>query len=547
MLCAANQVAKMWGGNWIFRDVSLDIQENDRIGLVGPNGCGKSTLLKVLAGVETVDQGNVFLKKGARVGYLRQMPVQQTKKTVRQVLLTAFSNLICLKRRMEQLESEMSNPHLASNELERALSRYQSCQEEWERYGGYEIEAKVERVVRGLHLPPDILDRPFEALSGGEKTKVELGRVLLEEPELLLLDEPTNHLDLRAIEWLEEMIRAYRGAVLVVSHDRYFLDRIATSIVDLEHGESVYYPDCGYTTFLKRKEEQLLAEFHTYKEQQKKIKKMKEAIKRLRDWASRANNDKMHRRASSMEKALHRMEKMDRPRLERKTIGLAFGMDSRSGQDVFRCEEVYHEYGDTIVLDGVHFQVRFGEKVAIVGENGCGKSTLLKILLGEVEPDLGNVVQGPSVRVGYLSQQGWEGDDETTVLDAFREEVVVDEGQARQLLARFFFYGYAVFRKVKDLSGGERMRLRLAQLMHQSFNVLVLDEPTNHLDLDSREVLEEALEAFPGTVVAVSHDRYFLNKLFAPTYWLQNGQLSRFEGNYDEMKAEWKRRGIYLE
>lgn len=248
MLCAANQVAKMWGGNWIFRDVSLDIQENDRIGLVGPNGCGKSTLLKVLAGVETVDQGNVFLKKGARVGYLRQMPVQQTKKTVRQVLLTAFSNLIRLKRRMEQLESEMSNPHLASNELERALFRYQSCQEEWERDGGYEIEAKLERVVRGLHLPPDILDRPFEALSGGEKTKVELGRVLLEEPELLLLDEPTNHLDLRAIEWLEEMIRAYRGAVLVVSHDRYFLDRIATSIVDLEHGESVYYPDCGYTT-----------------------------------------------------------------------------------------------------------------------------------------------------------------------------------------------------------------------------------------------------------------------------------------------------------
>ncbi|PTM57710.1 ribosomal protection-like ABC-F family protein [Desmospora activa] len=547
IVCAANRVGKMWGGNWIFQDLSLEIREGERIGLVGPNGCGKSTLLRLLSGEDPPDQGDLFYGKGVQVGYLRQIPVQDEEKRVEQVLRSAFADLIDLGRKMEQLETEMSDPTLSTQELERILNRYQSCQEEWERRGGYEMEAKMERVVQGLHLPSGMLESPFHRLSGGEKTKVELGRVLLQEPELLLLDEPTNHLDLRAMEWLEETIRQHRGAVVVVSHDRYFLDRIATAIVDLENGECVRYPDCGYTAFVKRKEERLLAEFHAYQEQQKKIKKMKEAIKRLRQWAHQGDNEKMYRRAASMEKALERIEKIQRPQLERKKIDLTFAVGERSGQEVFRCQEVYKEFGERTVLEDVNLQIRFGEKAAIIGENGSGKSTLLKILLGEMEPDLGDAVQGPSVHVGYLSQQGWEGDGETTVVDAFREEVAVDEGKARQLLARFLFYGYAVFRKVKDLSGGERMRLRLAQLMHQDLNALVLDEPTNHLDIDSREVLEEALAEFPGSIIAVSHDRYFLNKLFAPTYWLQQGTLTRFEGNYDEMKAEWKRRGIGAE
>jgi ATP-binding cassette subfamily F protein 3 len=546
ILCAANRVGKRWSEDWVFQSVTIEIKDGDRIGLVGPNGCGKSTLLRVLAGVEQPDSGDVFIKKGVRVGYLRQIPVHKEDLSVRAVLYSAFADLTALGQRMKRLETEMSDPELSPQALERTLTRYQICQEEWERRGGYEMDAKVDAVIHGLSLPLDLLDRPFACLSGGEQTKVELGRVLLMEPDLLLLDEPTNHLDLQALEWLEERLRHYCGAVVVVSHDRYFLDRMATSMIDLDQGEAVVYSRCGYTDFVRQKEAHLLAEFQAYKEQQKKIKKMKETIKRLREWANRANppNEGMHRRASSMEKALERMEKIQRPVLERRKIGLAFDQGARSGQDVFRCEHLYLSYGNRRVLENVRFHIRFGEKVAITGANGSGKSTLLRILLGEQEVDRGEVYRGPSVRVGYLGQQGWEGDENATVLDVFREEVPMEEGEARHRLARFLFYGYAVFRKMSELSGGERMRFRLAQLMHQDVNTLVLDEPTNHLDIDSREVLEDALATFSGTVVVVSHDRYFLNRLFAPTYWLQDGTLTRYEGNFDAMKAEWKRRGI---
>ncbi|MFD1425787.1 ribosomal protection-like ABC-F family protein [Kroppenstedtia sanguinis] len=539
MICAAKQVGKMMGGNQILNCISFEITSGDRVGLTGPNGCGKTTLLQLLAGVETVDEGEIFIKKGAQVGYLEQIPDADPEATVSDALRVPFRQVFQLEKKMEKLTEQMAAPDLGEKELERVLERYQSCQEEYEERGGYEVEAKIRRVAHGLNLSEEMLARPFGSLSGGEKTKVGLARILLTEPDLLLLDEPTNHLDLTAIEWLENVLSSYPGAVLIVSHDRYFLDRVVTRMIDLEGGEAVLYSG-NYSRFLQEKEERLLAEFQAYQEQQKKIKKMKETIKRLREWANQANppNAGLHRRAASMEKALERMVKLERPVLERKKIDLSFEQDQRSGREVFRCDEVFKEYGQQLVLDGVHLQVRSGERVAIVGSNGSGKSTLLRILLGEESADLGEVAVGPSVQVGYLSQQGWEGDPDQTVLEAFREEVSVEEGKARHLLAQFLFYGYAVFRKVKDLSGGERMRLRLAQLMHQDLNALILDEPTNHLDIDSREALEDALERFPGTILAVSHDRWFLNKLFAPIYWLEAGKLTRFEGNYDEAKEK---------
>jgi ATP-binding cassette subfamily F protein 3 len=539
MIIAANRVGKNLDDRWVLSDVSFVIERGERIGLVGPNGSGKTTLLRLLAGVMAPDRGEVFLTKGARIGYLEQIPQADPRATVLDVLRSPFAELMELEREMGELANRMADSRLDEKRMERILNRYQVCQEEFEKRGGYEMETRIRRVVRGLNLPEDVPDRPFAALSGGEKTKVGLAQVLLSEPDLLLLDEPTNHLDLSALEWLEDFLSQWRGAVVVVSHDRYFLDRVANRIIDLEDGRCTLYQG-NYTHFVKEKEQRLLAEFQAYREQQKKIKKMEEAIKRLREWANRSNPPSagLHRRASNMEKALKRMELLERPVLERKKIALNFGHQERSGEIVFRLENIFKNYGRKPVLRGANLTVKFGERVAVVGKNGAGKSTLLRLLTGEIAPDRGEVYIGPSVQAGYLSQQGWEGDPDMTVLEAFREEVPADAGTARQILARFLFYGHSVFRKMRDLSGGERMRLRLAQLMHRDVNALILDEPTNHLDIDSREVLEEALRGFRGTILAVSHDRYFLNQLFAPVYWLENGTLTRYEGNYDEARRK---------
>ncbi|HET7577708.1 MAG TPA: ABC-F type ribosomal protection protein [Bacillales bacterium] len=540
ILCSTYQLGKTYGIDPIFNQISFEIHDGDRVGLVGRNGSGKTTLFKLMAGAESADQGEVSVRKGAHIGYLAQVPIHDEETVVIKILKQPFSEILETEKQMNRVAEDMGGP-AASDEkqLNRLLKKYDALQQSFEQNGGYEVESNIQKVIHGLGIDESFLDRPFVSLSGGEKTKVGLAAALLEEPDLLLLDEPTNHLDLAAIEWLEDFLRNYRGAVMVVSHDRYFLDRIVTRIFDLEDGEMSFY-ECNYSAFVKEKEARLLAEFQQYQEQQKKIKKMKEAIKRLREWANQAKppNAGMHRQASSMEKALERMEKIDRPQLERKKIGLELEAGKRSGRDVVVVEGVSKAFGEKILFEGADMLVRFQERTAIIGENGSGKSTLLRLLLGELEPDEGKCSLGSGVKTGYLSQAGLEGYDDNTVLDAFRDQVVITEGQARHVLARFLFYGSHVFRKVRDLSGGERMRLRLAQLMHQDVNLLILDEPTNHLDIDSREVLEEALEDFGGTILAVSHDRYFLNKLFEPIYWLEKQTLTRYEGNYDRARKK---------
>ncbi|HEU5138450.1 MAG TPA: ABC-F type ribosomal protection protein [Bacillales bacterium] len=540
IICSTYQISKMYGANPVFDKISLEIHDGDRVGLVGRNGSGKTTLFKLLAGSEPADEGEVHVRKGARVGYLAQIPVDAAELSVREVLRQPFVDVLETEKQMSEVAEKMAGPEASdTDQLNRLLEKYDKLQQAFERNGGYEMESEIQKVINGLGIDEGFLDRPFKSLSGGEQTKVGLAAALLEDPDLLLLDEPTNHLDLGAIEWLENFLRSYKGAVMLVSHDRYFLDRTVTRVFDLEDGELSFYQG-DYTAFTKEKEERLLAEFQQYQEQQKKIKKMKEAIKRLREWANQANppNAGLHRRASSMEKALERMEKMDRPILERRKIELDLEAGKRSGRDVAVFEEVTKSFGDRKLFDGVDLLVRFQERTAVIGENGTGKSTLIRMLLGELEPDGGSCALGSSVKPGYLSQAGLEGYDDDTVLEAFRDQVVITEGQARLVLARFLFYGAHVFRKVRDLSGGEQMRLRLAQLMYQNVNFLVLDEPTNHLDIESREVLEEALQDFNGTILAVSHDRYFLNKLFAPIYWLENQCLTRYEGNYDEAKEK---------
>ena len=534
MICSVNNIAKTFGGNIIFENISFEIKKGERIGLVGRNGSGKTTIFQLLTGIEHVDGGAIHMKKGTRIGHVAQIPKFTEEMTVYDVLCSAFAKEQALERKMRELEQKM-----AVNVTEKMMAEYGEIQEQFSFLGGYEIEANMMKVANGLQVT-ELFSRDFRELSGGEQTKVSLAYMLLKKPDLLLLDEPTNHLDLFAVEWLEQFLKEYDGTVVVISHDRYFLDEVVTKIFDLEDGELHVY-HTNYSQFVKEKEERLLQEFQAYQEQQKKIKKMKEAIKRLREWANQANppNEGLHKRARNMERALERMEKLKKPVLEHKQIGLQFEGQERSGKDVVIMKEVGKNFDERILFQDVDLHVRFQERVAIVGRNGTGKTTLLKLLLQEISPDIGEVRIGSGVKLGYLSQHV-QVNSKQTVLEMFREQVAVTEGEARHILARFLFFGPAVFKKVNQLSGGERMRLRLAQLMYQDINFLVLDEPTNHLDIESREVLEEALEQYNGTILAVSHDRYFLNKLFPKTYWIDNQTAYGFTGNYAWAREKWQ-------
>ncbi|MGF9851206.1 ribosomal protection-like ABC-F family protein [Bacillus paramobilis] len=537
-ICSVNNVTKSFGGNIIFENISLEVKNGERVGLVGRNGSGKTTIFQLLTGMESLDAGAIHMKKGTCIGHVAQIPKFDEDMTVYDVLSSAFKAEKELEREMRTLEKNMAEEREPSA-LQKLMERYGVIQEKFAFLGGYEIEANLMKVANGLQVT-ELFPRLFLELSGGEQTKISLAYMLLQKPDLLLLDEPTNHLDLFAVEWLEQFLKEYNGTVMVISHDRYFLDEVVTKIFDLEDGEIHVY-HTNYSQFVEEKEERLLQEFQAYQEQQKKIKKMKEAIKRLREWANQANppNEGLHKRARSMERALERIEKLKKPILERKQMGLQFEGQERSGKDVVVMKEVSKGFAGHPLFNEANLHVRFQERAAIVGRNGTGKTTLLKLLLEEIEPDAGEIRIGSSVKIGYLSQHAY-GNVKSNVLEAFREYVAVTEGEARHILAKFLFYGPAVFKKVTQLSGGEKMRLRLAQLMYQDINFLILDEPTNHLDIESREVLEEALEQYNGTILAVSHDRYFLNKLFEKTYWIDEHKLFEFAGNYAWARQKWE-------
>ncbi|SHR59278.1 putative ABC transporter ATP-binding protein [Mycobacteroides abscessus subsp. abscessus] len=536
---SVNSISKMFGGNTIFENLSLEIHEGDRVGLVGRNGSGKTTLFKLLAGEDIPDSGQIHWRKGTTIGYLEQIPVFQNEITALDVLKTAFASLVEMETQMKELEVKMASPNLSAEALERCIEKYGQLQDQYTLLGGYEMDANIDRISNGLSIQY-LLDQSFQSLSGGEKTKIGLAQLLLKQPDLLLLDEPTNHLDLMSVEWLGQFLKEYKGTVVMVSHDRYFLDDVVTKMLDLEDGEITSYIG-NYSVFVKEKEERLLKEFQAYEEQQKKIKKMKEAIKRLREWANRANppNEGLHKRARNMERALERMEKLDRPILNRKKMNLEMEVADRSGKDVVVMKGVNKSFGKHLLFQDAHLHIQFRERVAMVGENGTGKSTLIKMLLQQEQADSGEVKLGSNVKVGYLSQHIFPDKKDETVIELFRDEIKVTEGEARHILARFLFYGHSVFRKVSQLSGGEKMRLRLAQMMYQDLNFLILDEPTNHLDIESREVLEEALEEFNGTILAVSHDRYFLDKLFDRIYWIKDKRLHQFAGGY-----QWARQKL---
>jgi len=531
MQIKAEQIQKIIGGNVLFEELQLEVNTGEHVAIVGVNGSGKTTLLQLLSGLDTPDKGRIIKSKEATIGYLHQIP-QYPMLSVKQVLEEAFTEIYALKAKMTKLEQEMQEAV-----SDKVLEQYGHVQELFMLQGGYEIDAQLAMIANGLGITP-LLEQPFTSLSGGEKTKVMLGQILLSNPSILLLDEPTNHLDMQAIEWLENYVRNFAGIVIVVSHDRHFMNQMAQKIIEIEDGEAFTYIG-NYDAFVKQKEAKVEQQFAEFEEQQKKIKKMQETIKRLKQWANEANppNASMHRRAKSMEKALARIDRVKKPSTKKK-MNLALTMAERSGKEVVQMKAISHAF-DKPLLKECDLSVHFGERLAIVGGNGSGKSTLLKMILGEVIPNEGICRVGSSVKIGYLSQQFEHEHPSIRLIDAFRESVSVSEAEARHLLAQFLFYGYDVFKKVKDLSGGEKMRLRLAQLMHEDINLLILDEPTNHLDIEAREVLEDTLESFEGTIIGVSHDRYFLQKIFTKVAWIRHETIQVFEGDY-----EWARKKL---
>ncbi|RAP75457.1 ribosomal protection-like ABC-F family protein [Paenibacillus montanisoli] len=526
-------IKKYYGAKLVLEDVTFEIQEGERVGLVGRNGSGKSTLMSLIAKLSKPDEGQLTIRKDMKVGYLTQIPDAWEESAVYDVLASGCAELLVCKAQMTKLEQEMSDPSVGEKQLNQLLQTYAQLQERFLHEGGYELDAKIDTVATGLRIPKEMYGRSFGTLSGGEKTKIGLAAQLIGKPELLLLDEPTNHLDLEGVQWLETYLNGYDGACLIVSHDRMFLDRVVTKIIDIEDGEAVTYLT-GYTGYVKEKEERLLQQFAEFQEQQKVIKKMKETIKQLQEWGRIGGNEKFFKRAASMQKALDRMEKLKRPVLDPKGAEFQLKQADRSGKRVLELQSVSKSYGSRQLLDEAEGMLLYGEKIMLLGRNGTGKTTLFKLILGTEEPDAGTIDIGSRVEIGYLAQQQYPADEKKNVLAYFREAAGMEEGEARSHLARYLFYGSDVFKGVGQLSGGEWTRLRLALLILKKPNMLLLDEPTNHMDIASREALEEALEEFPGTILAVSHDRYFINRLADKVWELDRGKLTAFVGAYDD-------------
>jgi ATPase subunit of ABC transporter with duplicated ATPase domains len=532
---ALNKLQKYYGATMVLEDITFEVQTGEKVGIVGGNGCGKSTLLKIIMGIEGYEQGMLTIKKGSTLGYLEQMPSYPDNYTVKDVLNTAFEKIDTVYEQLKNIEEQLSKG-LEIN-MERELNKYSNVQALYESLGGYEKEEKFSKVCTGLKIDDSFKFRLFSKLSGGEKTTIILGKILLQTPDILLLDEPSNHLDLETMEWLENYLKEYKGIVIIVSHDRYFLDNVVTEIVEIEDMVAVSY-DGNYTDYVNEKERQQQLQLEAFLNQQKKIKAMEKTIADLRDWGNRGDNEKFFKRAASMQKMLNKIERVDKPKLQKNSININVNSAESSGNDVVIVKDLYKSYDDKTLFNSANMLVRKGERVAIIGGNGCGKSTLIKILLGNLEPDGGIAALGSSIKIGYLSQNIFFKDENKTILECFREDVSITEGKAREYLSKYMFFGEAVFKKVDSLSGGERSRLMLAMLMYEEVNFLILDEPTNHLDIASRESLEEFLSEFDGTIMFVSHDRYFINSISSRVVELSKGTLTSYEGNYEYYKEK---------
>lgn len=528
---AFKDVEKYYGANHILKGVTFEVRQCSRVGLLGKNGSGKSTVFKIISGAEACDAGTKMLRKGAGVGMLDQIPVFPDDYSAIDVLYTAFEEIRRVRRRLSEIEEA-----LGSNANDNALlDKYGKLLHYFEQLDGYSMEEAVQRVCVGLKIDETLAETPFNLLSGGEQTRVMLGTLILKRPDILLLDEPTNHLDMASIEWLEGFLGEYSGTVMVISHDRYFLDRAVNGIIEIANGRAELYTG-GYSGYVTQKEEKCRVALENYKQEQKKIKQLETAAKRLHEWAERADNGAMHSKAFNIEKRIERMDKTEKPASDRK-LRSSFSEYGFSGKDVITAIGVFKEFEGKQVLAGVDFGVKKGERVAILGANGCGKSTLFKCICGELAADGGIIRVGESIRMGYLSQMVEFENLTLSILDTVRNALRISEGDARNLLAGYKFAREDVNKLVGNLSGGEKSRLRLCTMMKEEINLLMLDEPTNHLDIDSREWLEASLSEFGGTIVFISHDRYFINKFATRISLLKDGRITDFFGDYEYYRA----------
>ena len=513
----------------ILNGLSFQVDSGERVGLLGKNGAGKTTLFRMLTGELEPDEGEIQLGAGRRVGLISQIPVYPAGYTVEDVLRSAFARMYRMKDEMDALALAMEQG--ASDET--TLRRYGELNARFEGLGGWDTDTAVNKVAGGLSIPQDMRQRDFDCLSGGEKTRVNLGRLILEDTDILLLDEPTNHLDLQATEWLEEYLRKFRGTVVTISHDRYFLDRTVTRIIEIQDGKAEFYSG-NYSFYAIEKERRYQERMKQYLKEQAKIQQLEKAAEQMHLWAF-MGNDALHKRAFSMEKRIERMRTTQKPTKARK-LEARFQSREFKGDEVLQIKGLAKSFGEKHLFSEVYLRCEGGERIALLGENGTGKTTLLNILTGSEKPDSGSVRLGPSVKAAYLPQIIHFDHPERSILDTMLYELDITPQSARNRLAAYQFTGEDVFKKVSVLSGGELSRLRLCMLMDESINLLILDEPTNHLDIDSREWLEEAVEAFDGTLLFVSHDRYFINRFATRVWELENGTVSDYPMGFTQYR-----------
>ena len=528
-ISVSNLVKEFEVGHKILDGLTFQVDTGERVGLLGPNGCGKTTLLRILTGVMDYDEGDVVIAPGKRMGLISQIPVYPAGYTVEDVLATAFAPLRKMEEEMAALTEQMgegSDPAL--------LSRYDRLTAAYEAAGGYETDTRTNKVCNGLSIPQSMREQLFDKLSGGEKTRVNLARLILEDTDILLLDEPTNHLDLRATEWLEEYLEKFKGTVLTVSHDRYFLDQVVDRIVEIQEGRAEFY-EGNYSFYAVEKERRYEEKLRQYEKEQAKIEQLEKAAAQMRIWAY-SGMDKTFKRVKSMEKRIERMRVTDRPKKERK-MEVRFGEREFRGDEVLTIKGLTKSFGDRTLFANLGLEVEGGERIGLLGDNGSGKTTLLKLILGEEEPDSGKIRMGPTVKTGYLPQHVHFDHPERNLVDTLIYDQDCTAQTARNRLAAFKFRGEDVFKPVSALSGGEQSRLRLCMLMDEKINLLILDEPTNHLDIQSREWIEEAVEEYEGNLLFVSHDRYFIERFASRIWMLENGQITDFRGGYQDYLA----------
>ncbi len=527
MILSCQNISKAFNEEAVLKNVSFHIEDYDKAAIVGINGAGKSTLLNIITGKLSADEGIVTISKGKTIGYLEQHQDVTGERTIYDELLSVKQHLLDLEQKMRQTEKSMK--HAADDELAQLMQQYSSFTAQYENENGYAYKSEITGVLKGLGFDESDFERELSTLSGGQKTRVALGRLLLLKPDIILLDEPTNHLDMSSISWLETYLLNYKGAVVIVSHDRFFLDRITNKIIEIDNTKATSFTG-NYSAYAVKKEQLRISEWNAYINQQKEIKHQQEVIDKLKSF----NREKSIKRAESREKMLDKIEVLDKPTQVRDEMRITLEPIMQSGNDVLAVKNLKKSFDDNVLFENLGFEIKRGEHVAIIGDNGTGKTTILKMINGLTDADCGSITLGSNVFVGYYDQEHHVLHMEKTLFEEISDDYpTLTNTQIRNTLAAFLFTGDDVFKRIGDLSGGERGRVSLAKLMLSESNFLILDEPTNHLDITSKEILESALNGYTGTVLYVSHDRYFINKTASRILDLNGKTLTNYLGNYD--------------